>query len=124
MTLRLTIGTIIPQEVLNGRCIPYPLGIGLGGSSAVNCLVYTRGSADDIDKWVELSGDEGWSWDRYAAILQEGMAPTHRMIILTPLYRVRNSIPFLVDGHNTTGQYLPAFHGTDGVIGVSHPRYP
>lgn len=27
------------------------------------------------------------------------------------------------DGHNTTGQYDPAFHGTDGVNGVSLRGY-
>ncbi len=28
--------TTVPQKELNGRSIPYPLGIGLGGSSAVS----------------------------------------------------------------------------------------
>ena len=28
------------------------------------------------------------------------------------------------DGHDPAGQYLPEFHGTDGVIGVSVPGYP
>lgn len=100
--------TTIPQEELNGRSIPYPLGIGLGGSSAVNCLVYTRGSADDIDTWAKLSGDEGWSWDNMLPYFKKG--------------EKLNTVPR--DGHNTTGQYLPAFHGFDGVIGVSLPGYP
>ncbi|KAK0192547.1 hypothetical protein F5146DRAFT_1040436 [Armillaria mellea] len=100
--------TTIPQKELNGRSIPYPLGIGLGGSSAVNCLVYTRGSADDIDTWAKVSGDEGWSWDNMLPYFKKG--------------EKFNTVPR--DGHNTTGQYLPAFHGTDGVIGVSLPGYP
>ncbi len=28
------------------------------------------------------------------------------------------------DGHNTTGEYNPAFHSEDGVNGVSLPGYP
>ncbi|KAL1739396.1 hypothetical protein HDZ31DRAFT_49463, partial [Schizophyllum fasciatum] len=55
--------TTVPQDGLNGRTPPFPRGIGLGGTSAVNCLVYTRGTKSDIDTWATLTGDDSWGWD-------------------------------------------------------------
>ncbi|KAJ3821866.1 glucose-methanol-choline oxidoreductase, partial [Lentinula raphanica] len=55
--------TTTPQENLNNRVLPFPRGIGLGGTSAVNCLVYTRGSKQNIDEWAELTNDSSWGWD-------------------------------------------------------------
>lgn len=26
-------------------------------------MVYTRGSAEDYDRWAAVTGDSGWSWD-------------------------------------------------------------
>ena len=28
-----------------------------------DCLVYTRGTKEDIDTWAALTGDESWGWD-------------------------------------------------------------
>ena len=33
-------------------------------SITIDCLVYTRGSKENIDEWAKLSGDEGWGWDK------------------------------------------------------------
>lgn len=54
----------IPQSNLKDREIDYSRGKGLGGSSAINFCVYTRGSKADYDHWAELVGDEQWKWDR------------------------------------------------------------
>ena len=54
-----------PGEIdptLGGRSIAYPAGRTLGGSSAINGLVYARGSRGDFDGWVE-AGATGWRWD-------------------------------------------------------------
>lgn len=45
---------------LNGRQLTWPRGRGLGGSSAINGLVYVRGQATDYDGWNETAG--GWSY--------------------------------------------------------------
>jgi choline dehydrogenase len=51
-----------PEEGLNGRSLNYPRGKVIGGSSAINAMVYMRGQAGDYDHWRQL-GLPGWSWD-------------------------------------------------------------
>ncbi|TKZ18165.1 glucose-methanol-choline oxidoreductase [Shimia litoralis] len=51
-----------PQPGLNGRKGYQPRGKALGGSSAINAMVYIRGQKEDYDSWAEL-GNQGWSWD-------------------------------------------------------------
>ncbi len=51
-----------PDPGLNGRSIKWPRGKVLGGSSALNGLLYIRGQARDYDHWRQL-GNSGWSFD-------------------------------------------------------------
>jgi choline dehydrogenase len=51
-----------PQPGLNGRALYYPRVKVIGGSSAINALVYMRAQAGDYDHWRQL-GLPGWSWD-------------------------------------------------------------
>ncbi len=50
-----------PEPGLNGRSLSYPRGKVIGGSSAINAMVYMRGQAGDYDHWRQL-GLPGWSW--------------------------------------------------------------
>src|SRR3954452_11297747 len=50
-----------PEPVTGGRAIPVPRGKMLGGSSAINGMVWVRGQAQDYDHWAQL-GNRGWSW--------------------------------------------------------------
>jgi choline dehydrogenase-like flavoprotein len=50
------------QTGLNGRDIAYPRGKAIGGSSAINAMLYLRGQAADYDGWRQL-GLPGWGWD-------------------------------------------------------------
>jgi choline dehydrogenase-like flavoprotein len=50
------------EEGLNGRVLNYPRGKVLGGSSAINAMIYMRGQREDYDNWRQM-GLEGWSWD-------------------------------------------------------------
>ena len=52
----------VPQTHLNNRIGYQPRGQCLGGSSAINAMVYTRGSAKDYNRWAD-NGCEGWSYD-------------------------------------------------------------
>jgi choline dehydrogenase-like flavoprotein len=51
----------VPQAGLNGRIGYQPRGKGLGGSSAINAMVYIRGHRSDYDHWASL-GNHGWSF--------------------------------------------------------------
>ena len=47
---------------LNNRRIDWPRGKVLGGSSALNGLLYIRGDRHDYDNWQRL-GNDGWGYD-------------------------------------------------------------
>ncbi|MBB5705052.1 GMC family oxidoreductase [Sphingopyxis panaciterrulae] len=86
----------VPQAGLGGRIGYQPRGRGLGGSSAINAMVYIRGNAFDYDQWAEL-GATGWS---YADVL--------------PYFRRSEG--------NERGD--DDFHGGDGPLNVMDQRWP
>jgi choline dehydrogenase-like flavoprotein len=85
-----------PQPGLGGRRGYQPRGKGLGGSSAINAMVYTRGNAADFDHWAEL-GNAGWG---YQDVL--------------PYFRRAEC------NADLAGRY----HGREGPLGVSFPPSP
>ena len=50
------------QPGLNGRSLNYPRGKVVGGSSAINGMIYMLGQSADYDNWRQL-GLPGWSWE-------------------------------------------------------------
>ena len=50
-----------PQAATGNRAISWPRGRVLGGSSAINGLLYIRGQHEDYDDWARL-GATGWSY--------------------------------------------------------------
>ncbi|HUZ67843.1 MAG TPA: GMC family oxidoreductase N-terminal domain-containing protein [Beijerinckiaceae bacterium] len=67
---------------LNGRVIAYPRGRVIGGSSAINAMIYMRGQAADYDNWRQL-GLEGWGWSDVLPVFKKhedhfgGASPFH-----------------------------------------------
>jgi len=51
-----------PDPGLGGNADHWPRGKLLGGSSAINAMVWIRGHASDYDDWQSL-GNPGWGWD-------------------------------------------------------------
>ena len=49
-----------PEPHLGGRRLDWPRGRGLGGSSAINGLIYVRGQQEDFDAWGRVA--PGWSF--------------------------------------------------------------
>ncbi|ESK86152.1 aryl-alcohol oxidase, partial [Moniliophthora roreri MCA 2997] len=98
--------TTTPQAGLRGRPVPYPRGFILGGSSSINGLLYTRGTADDFDRYANVTGDSGWSWEAIQPYIFK-----NEKFVLPP------------DGHNTTGQFDPRVHSLTGINSVSLPGY-
>ncbi|WP_417718926.1 GMC family oxidoreductase [Salipiger sp.] len=52
-----------PEPHLNNRKLFWPRGKVLGGSSAINGMVWTRGLPSDYDGWAQ-TGLPDWSWDK------------------------------------------------------------
>ena len=86
----------VPQKGLNGRAGYQPRGRGLGGSSAINAMVYIRGHQFDYDQWAAL-GATGWS---YADVL--------------PWFKRSEG--------NERG--ADEWHGADGPLNVMDQRWP
>ncbi len=85
----------VPQPGLDGRRGYQPRGRGLGGSSAINAMLYIRGVPRDYDEWAAL-GCTGWGW--------EDVLPW-----------------FKRSEHNTRG--ADAFHGDSGPLWVSDQNH-
>lgn len=51
-----------PIPAANDRRMVWPRGKTLGGSSAINGMVFTRGIKHDYDGWLS-EGNVGWGWD-------------------------------------------------------------
>lgn len=60
-----------PDPGLAGNADYWPRGKVLGGSSAINAMVYVRGAVADYDGWEAL-GNPGWGW--------QGVLPAFRQI--------------------------------------------
>jgi choline dehydrogenase len=58
------------EEGLNGRSLNYPRGKVIGGSSAINGMIYMLGQATDYDQWRQL-GLPGWSWEDVQPIFRK-----------------------------------------------------
>ncbi len=52
----------VPEPGMAGRALMTLRGKVLGGSSAINMMAFTRGSAGDFERWAR-NGATGWSWD-------------------------------------------------------------
>jgi len=54
--------TSAPEPHLNGRRLFQPRGKVLGGTGAINGMIYMRGQPQDFDGWA-AEGCTGWGWD-------------------------------------------------------------
>jgi choline dehydrogenase len=84
-----------PEPELNNRSMYQPRGKVLGGTSAINGMVYMRGNAADYDEWRQR-GCEGWDYDS----------------VLPYFKRAEDNV-----------RGADAFHGTGGPLKVSDHRW-
>lgn len=84
----------VPQPGLNGRRAYQPRGKCLGGSSAINAMIYIRGHRHDYDHWAAL-GNAGWSYD--------------------------DVLPYFILSENNE-RYRDRWHGNSGPLHVSDLR--
>ena len=67
-----------PQAALHGRRIYYPRGLGLGGTSLMNGMLYLRGNPQDYDNWAAL-GLKGWSYADLLPYFKRSASAEHRV---------------------------------------------
>lgn len=60
---------------VNGRCIPWPRGKGLGGTSLINGMLYLRGHRRDYDGWA-AGGLRNWDWDSVRPFFDRSLGTT------------------------------------------------
>lgn len=83
-----------PQAQLHGRRIYMPQGRVLGGSSAINYLIYIRGNRADYDQWRQ-AGNDGWGYE--------------------------DVLPYFIKSE-ANQNFADRYHGTAGPLAVSsHP---
>lgn len=66
-----------PQPGMNGGQIYFPRGLGLGGSSLLNGMIYIRGNAADYDRWADI-GLNGWSYANVLPYFKRSASADHR----------------------------------------------
>lgn len=86
----------VPQRHLNNKVFTYTQAKVIGGGSAINAQIYTRGNPQDYDEWRQM-GCEGWGYDD-----------------VLPYFRRSED--------NDT--YEDHYHGKGGPLGVSQPAAP
>mgnify|MGYP000971955224 CR=1 FL=1 len=86
----------VPQRHMNGMTIRFTQAKVIGGGSAINAQIYTRGNALDYDEWRQI-GCDGWSYED-----------------VLPYFRKAE------DNDSWDNRY----HGNGGPLGVSKPRAP
>jgi choline dehydrogenase len=84
-----------PEPHLHNRRLYWPRGKVVGGSSAINAMIYIRGNRADYDSWREL-GNVGWG---FAEVL-----------------------PYFKKSENQE-RGASEFHGVGGPVNVADPRY-
>jgi choline dehydrogenase len=84
-----------PEAQLHNRRLYWPRGKVLGGSSAINAMIYVRGNPADYDHWRDL-GNPGWS---FAEVL-----------------------PYFKKSENQE-RGASDYHGVGGPVNVADPRY-
>lgn len=83
---------------LKGQKCPWPSGKGVGGTSLINTMLYTRGNRRNYDDWANL-GNFGWSYNE--------VLPYFKKAERVQIPELRNS----------------SYHGTQGFIGVDYTEH-
>lgn len=86
----------VPQKHMKNRVFNYTQAKVIGGGSAINAQIYTRGNAQDYDEWRQI-GCDGWSYE--------------------------DVLPYFKKAEDND-TYENRYHGKGGPLGVSQPSAP
>lgn len=85
----------VPQPALGGRRVNWPAGRLIGGSSAVNAMIYNRGHRASYDRWSNVAG---------------------------PMWTYEALLPYFKRAEDRE-RGLSQWHGVDGPVAVSESRH-
>lgn len=91
-----------PQAGTAGRVHHWARGRVVGGSSCLHAMGYMRGHPQDFQAWVDVTGDDRWSWDR-----------------LLPIFQAIEDHPLGGDGIHGKGGPLPVYMPSEEVSPVA-----
>ena len=86
----------VPQRNMQNKVFTYTQAKVIGGGSAINAQIYTRGVPQDYDTWQQM-GCDGWSYD--------------------------DVLPYFKKSEDND-TYNNTFHAQGGPLGVSQPAAP
>ncbi|KAG8689296.1 hypothetical protein FRC11_003307 [Ceratobasidium sp. 423] len=96
----------VPQANVNNRVLDLPRGKILGGSSAINVMVFDRASKVEYDAWAKL-GNPGWDWN--------GLLPN-----MKAAERFTGVDPFRVNYTNVGSNDIFPSQGKSGLVTASY----
>lgn len=76
-------------------------GKALGGSSAINYMMYVRGSSQDYDDWATIVGDPSWG----SQSMNEYMRKSQTLEPIDENVVERATMPFVGTNHVSTARY-------------------
>ena len=109
-----------PEDNVNGRKIPIPRGKTLGGSSAINGMLFVRGQPLDYDTWAQL-GNRGWSYEAVLPYFKK-LENFERVGAVEPDGARATGGPINVCDSVVTDPLADAF--IDAAVALGHPRNP
>ncbi|KDQ60229.1 GMC oxidoreductase [Jaapia argillacea MUCL 33604] len=92
------------QVHCKGNQFLWQRGKGLGGSSAINFLCWTKPPADEIDDWERL-GNPGWNWENYDKFSKR----TEKFVYPTPEIQAKHNLKLSDWRCGSEGTLLTAF---------------
>ncbi|MGR8979534.1 MAG: GMC family oxidoreductase [Gammaproteobacteria bacterium] len=102
----------VPQKQMYGRRIFLPQGRLLGGSSAINYMIYMRGNREDYDHWQHL-GNPGWN---YASVLPYFIKSENNQTFSDRYHG--NSGPLVVTSHPADNPLVERYYAAAQEIGI------
>ncbi|MGV9360155.1 GMC family oxidoreductase [Amycolatopsis sp. NPDC003731] len=105
----------VPQEHAAGRRLHLPRGRVLGGSHALNAMIWVRGAPADYDGW----GLPGWSWADVEPVFARIEKDLLEVVPNEPLHPVQQSI---MDACVSAGLALNPDYNSGNLDGVSVER--
>ncbi len=109
--------TAEPEPATGNRRVPVPRGKLLGGSSAINGMVFVRGQPQDYDQWAQL-GNRGWSYSDVLPIFRDMESYQGES---DDEYRGRSG-PLKISENNEAGPLYDALIKAAGQVGIEYTR--